>query len=125
MILKTSVAMFVAAMGDVEHSIYHLTRVQRAVVAAVALLMMGVAIGGFAVGQLNLPRRVEGLERVVRDTILPRQAEMEERDNDILEATQQIICDMNAVPSTVCAFWLTHGRPENLRTSDGPMDRSQ
>lgn len=119
-------ALFILAMTDVQDSIFHLTRVQRAVVAALSLVMMGTVAGAFAAGQLDIPRRVASLESAVRDTVFPRQSMMEERDTEIFEEFTrvhkrlgEIICEMNGVQIQVCTFWLNEGRPENLRTSGG------
>jgi len=119
-------------MADLEESIFHLTKVQRAVVAAISLMMLGSVVGAFAVGQLNLPRRVSALERfdqsIVIEGVLIRQDSMEAVDREIFaEFTKihlrlgEIICEMNSVPIQVCTFWLTQGRPTSLqRGSLGP-----
>jgi hypothetical protein len=104
----------------VDEYVETLPKVKRAMMTA-ALLLAGGFGGGVTVTTFGIRADLRAVERYM---VNDQQEMIEMRTghraaiNEVRDAVNDLICEINRVPHARCNFWLANGRPDNLRGSD-------
>jgi hypothetical protein len=106
-------------VGELESTVRAVPGWTKAGIGVGVVFVLGMSVGGFVVGQFNLPSRVTNLEGVVRDSLFPaiRQVqadviEIRSQNERLFSRLDELVCANHGVPNTICVWWLNNGRPQ-------------
>jgi len=100
-------------IASVDEYVETLPKMRRAFLAA-ALLIAGGFGGGTFISQFRLDARLDGVElRASENSSYIAQDRI--NSATILDRIDDLTCEMNDVPLTVCNYWINNGRPISLQ----------